>query len=423
MIASLRFLVVFVLFYCSSVLSAQVTDGLIAHYTFDDCDARDELGNPQNNGTVGGGVACECGAAENALRFDGTNRILVTGTEVVNRFRTENFSLGFYFQPIPVINQNGNQTVLSKREDCGTTNAFTVRYNPQSQLLNVLLVENNTKQHALSAVMPPSRCWHHIAIVRNDLVCELYLNGELVQRASATSRVNINNANVNALNFGGSSCVNTDTGFEGLLDEIRIYARALSPNEVRTLHTRPDEIRTGLRPNGRKDTVLFVGQTVDVEITNTCANAFLWEPTTGVSDPNSGRTTISAEQEGIITYALAMDGPECTAFDSITVNVIDPNSLDCSEVFVANAFTPNSDGINDGFGIDNAQIFAANAELLSLEVFDRWGTRVFIAEGPFDRWDGRFEGEILNPGVFLYKVRFTCAGIEETKTGSLTLIR
>ena len=103
------------------------------------------------------------------------------------------------------------------------------------------------------------------------------------------------------------------------------------------------------------------------------------------------------------------------------MTVIDPATLDCNTIFIPNAFTPGgSPGRNDAFGISTP--FAVN-DFISFEIFDRWGGRVFNAVDPFQTWDGSFQDKPVNPGVFLYRLRYRCDGVEKLKTGSLTLLR
>ncbi|MCB0545798.1 MAG: gliding motility-associated C-terminal domain-containing protein, partial [Saprospiraceae bacterium] len=77
-------------------------------------------------------------------------------------------------------------------------------------------------------------------------------------------------------------------------------------------------------------------------------------------------------------------------------------------------------GRNDVFGISNPY---SVDEFISFEVFDRWGGRVFNAPTVFDTWDGTAHGDPLNAGVFLYRLRYRCDGVERVKAGSLTLLR
>jgi gliding motility-associated-like protein len=76
--------------------------------------------------------------------------------------------------------------------------------------------------------------------------------------------------------------------------------------------------------------------------------------------------------------------------------------LDCGEIFVPTAFSPNSDNLNDRLvvcGLDNGCV-----KELKFEVYDRWGQRVFETEDPQNHWDGSYKGRELNTAVFVFKL-------------------
>ena len=68
-------------------------------------------------------------------------------------------------------------------------------------------------------------------------------------------------------------------------------------------------------------------------------------------------------------------------------------------VFVPSAFTPNNDGVNDEF----IPVFTDH-EALSVEVFDRWGSRIISLESPQFIWDGcDMAGNLLPVGDYVWK--------------------
>ncbi|MGB4849158.1 MAG: gliding motility-associated C-terminal domain-containing protein [Saprospiraceae bacterium] len=108
------------------------------------------------------------------------------------------------------------------------------------------------------------------------------------------------------------------------------------------------------------------------------------------------------------------------------INVVP--SDDCEPVtqfFIPNIFSPNGDQVNDVFTI----LFNASAEVISIEgdIFDRWGNHVFGShQHPFT-WDGTFDGEPMNPGVYVYKFTLVYSNgvdvLTEKVTGDVTLVR
>ena len=72
--------------------------------------------------------------------------------------------------------------------------------------------------------------WFHLAVTFMDPTTKIYINGVLVATYDNTVALNTNYPGLNLFLLGGG----TDTGFEfhGTLDDVRMYARALSANEI-----------------------------------------------------------------------------------------------------------------------------------------------------------------------------------------------
>jgi gliding motility-associated-like protein len=395
-------------------LSAQSTIGLVAHYPLDST-FRDITGNTANTATATGNPVFVCGARGNALRFNGQNdRLTVLGGPVNNEFDDEDVTVSLYFKSL---GGDGSHFLLSKRsQSCFGGNEFYIRYVPNTRTVNVVFIDTPERSVSLVHQLDNTACWQHLTVVREGGRVRLFINGELVQVRSTALRVNV--FNDGPLVIGNSDCKTpTERGFNGLIDDLRVFNRAISEQDARALYSRPDQIRRTSQVIN-----LFLGNSVDIELTNTCATSFSWSPTAGVSDPNAAEPTITPPVKGETLYTISMadDISSCVARDSILLNVIDPDDLDCSAIFLPNAFSPNGDGLNDDFGISNP--FAIQ-ELLSFEIFDRWGNRMFETVNPFDRWDGSYRGQPINPGVVRYVLRLRCEGEEKVLTGSITVLR
>jgi gliding motility-associated-like protein len=95
-------------------------------------------------------------------------------------------------------------------------------------------------------------------------------------------------------------------------------------------------------------------------------------------------------------------------------------------LFVPNAFSPNNDGLNDGFR-PLGQAFGATD--YRFEVFNRWGEVVFSSTNPEEHWvgqDQRGEGEhFVRDGQYAYsvQVRWTHGNYPETFQGMVMVIR
>lgn len=74
--------------------------------------------------------------------------------------------------------------------------------------------------------------------------------------------------------------------------------------------------------------------------------------------------------------------------------------------FLPNAFTPNSDNLNDEFGPKG---FFEGIRNYDFTIWNRWGELVFRSNDPFEGWNGRMmnSGELLPGGVYVYVANFT----------------
>ncbi|RYY97339.1 MAG: T9SS type B sorting domain-containing protein, partial [Chitinophagaceae bacterium] len=80
------------------------------------------------------------------------------------------------------------------------------------------------------------------------------------------------------------------------------------------------------------------------------------------------------------------------------------------EVFIPDAFTPNRDRKNDRF----AAFPTRNPKLFSLEVYNRWGERVFTATNPSHAWDGTFRGREQPGDLYVWICRYAFEGLPLT---------
>jgi len=87
--------------------------------------------------------------------------------------------------------------------------------------------------------------------------------------------------------------------------------------------------------------------------------------------------------------------------------------------YVPNVFTPNDDKINDFFIVTSNGI-----TLFSIEIYSRWGNRVFKRSGHEQIvWDGRMsDGSLVKPGTYFYVITGESGNITyEPETGYITV--
>lgn len=90
-------------------------------------------------------------------------------------------------------------------------------------------------------------------------------------------------------------------------------------------------------------------------------------------------------------------------------------------IAVPTAFTPNNDGLNDFLHPNNA----LKAKDLEFRVYNRWGQQVFATRNWQEKWNGKVNGILQAPGVFVWFLQYThlTTGQRVFQKGTTTLIR
>ena len=108
------------------------------------------------------------------------------------------------------------------------------------------------------------------------------------------------------------------------------------------------------------------------------------------------------------TYTLFLASEDDQCFNEldgmrrIDLTVSDVTSDD-TNFLPANVFTPNGDGVNDTYSLENLPVDNCTGEFRSFRVHNRWGTEVYVS---IER-DFVWTGDNLLPGVYFYVVEYT----------------
>lgn len=121
---------------------------------------------------------------------------------------------------------------------------------------------------------------------------------------------------------------------------------------------------------------------------------------------------------GIYSYYIkAYEGPGSVGAVSISNEI---TLLQPPFIFIPNAFTPNSDGVNDEWGS-----FENFVKEINISIYNRWGKRIFEGSGYNATWDGRFDGRNVPEGLYVYVVEYSGFGKGQkyTKRGTVSVVR
>jgi gliding motility-associated-like protein len=106
------------------------------------------------------------------------------------------------------------------------------------------------------------------------------------------------------------------------------------------------------------------------------------------------------------------DAALCQASESYTLI---PNNERCLTVY--EIITPNNDGQNDTWEITGIELYP-NA---SIEVYDRWGRRVYRFPGNPWPWDGTYEGKVLPMDSYHYIIKLD--NKQDPIIGNITIVK
>lgn len=212
--------------------------------------------------------------------------------------------------------------------------------------------------------------------------------------------VNSNSATVTGLSAGTYSVLVTDgtgctaTGFTNV-------------NSVGTLTV-----------NVGNDVTIYEGQSTQLSAAIPVGATIVWTPTTGLSCSSCSNTiaspTVTTEYCALTTIG------SCTNTSCVLVSV----EIDCisnTDYSAPSAFSPNGDGINDQFCL---QGWDKCVTTFYIGIYNRWGEKLYESEDAAFCWDGKYMGNALNPGVFVYYIKATVKDMGEiVRKGNITLVK
>ena len=158
------------------------------------------------------------------------------------------------------------------------------------------------------------------------------------------------------------------------------------------------------------------GELVKLAVDSSGNVTYNWTPPGGLSCFDCAEPSFTAEETTTFTVTVT-DENGCITIDEVTVYVTDV----CGEdIFVANAFTPNGDDFNDKVFVRNLTL----GEIETFRLYNRWGELMFETNDENEGWDGRKNGKMQDPGVYVWYLKATCTnGQVVERKGNVTLLK
>ncbi len=231
----MQYMVTMILIVCSMMLAvvdpaqAVVEQGRVGYWSFDACDARDDSGNG-NGGTLVRNVSCVEGMFGMALAFGGQDDHVV-----FPRFSPPRnaFTFALWFRPSRNLNSGRDRQDLLFGQAGNSDDRPHISFNRGGEGRLALHVRIDGTGH--NDVFTNTRSWRantwqHLAFTWNGDRFRIYVNGEQERSVRHAGRSSTYNGFVIGVRHH-----DLRFDFEGSLDELAIYNRALSADEVKLL--------------------------------------------------------------------------------------------------------------------------------------------------------------------------------------------
>jgi Ca2+-binding RTX toxin-like protein len=229
------------------VISAGVSNGLIAAFGFEEQTgtvAIDSSPLPRNGTVAGGAVRVATGKIGRAIQFDGVNDSvnIIDGAAGTKLDLTTGMTIEAWVNPSAAA---GWETVVYKERGAAGTGLLSYAlYShdgaPQgggtagpAAYIRIGTVDQAVRRTPAATL--PLNVWTHLAATYNGVRYQLYVNGVMVTDRAQTGAMLVGNQ---PLRIGASNALISEF-FNGLIDEVRIYNRALTVTEINADMTAP----------------------------------------------------------------------------------------------------------------------------------------------------------------------------------------
>lgn len=218
----------------NGITFADINQGLVAYYPFNG-NANDESGNANDGGVYGGAtlVNDRWGNPSSAYQFDGIDDYI----EVPDSLSSNEYN---NFTVLVWIKTTDSQTIIdnySNRDEAGVRTGWLLKTGDIDFFARFGLVQspNDTAQDYYSSKFVSDGNWHLVGTSWDDSTdtVNLIVDGTIVATHYEDRHINSNDRSIKIGMWDGLN----DYFYAGVIDDVRIYNRALSESEIMTLYT------------------------------------------------------------------------------------------------------------------------------------------------------------------------------------------
>ena len=292
----------------AQVTPADLLINLQGHYTLDNVSANDFSGN-NNNGTKYGNPVSgtdRYGNTLGAIDFDGSNDYINTNTT----YDYQHVTVAFWAKP-DLIPSSTYMVAVSQEDNTLNYGSLGTSFQTSGQIKGKIRSDYINPAPLLLNSFSPNQ-WYHITLLSNGTSCKYYINGNLVYTNGVGTGPQ--NSGTNQFVIGIHRDLSSRR-FNGVIDDVRIYNRALSDEEVAYLHC-PAQVDIDLN-----DTTIYTGTTLTF---NNYQTEYIHNWSVNGTNINSD-TAFSYQFTNSGNYEVVLTSTDGYCSNSDTVNVIVSN--------------------------------------------------------------------------------------------------
>lgn len=217
-----------------------VNDGLIAYWSFEEIVGNitwDNSGN-SNDGVVSKDLWEIPSKVGLGFVFNGDDYVDVGNRPSLNFDSTESFTISAW---VKLDNSIEDWRVIAGKANTSSLNGYVLRHSTNGNL-NMMIEDNGddySQSNAIAREDYRDDKWHHVVgvINRQDNTNTIYVDG--IQKDQ--SNIDYVNDLINNYLFNIGSLGKTGLSFKGFIDEVRVYQKALSSDEITQLYNQDCE--------------------------------------------------------------------------------------------------------------------------------------------------------------------------------------
>ena len=204
-------------------------NGLVLYLPFDEGegDVAEDLSGNGNDGVLVGGPEWVDGKFGKALEFDGADDLVNCGN-ANSLDAPQAITMEAWINPYEI--HKSWIRIIQKCNVGGTRNSWCLIFSGSSQKLAMEIWDNGTLRDLKAASDAPLNGWTHVACTYDGLAAKIYINGILDNETQNVVSMDIGTNDLNAV-VGSSD--DDPRGFKGIIDEVRVWNRALEEGEIR----------------------------------------------------------------------------------------------------------------------------------------------------------------------------------------------